>query len=512
MNMSAANTNANPTDDSYDEVPYPGGAFRPTHPSHIAMVARLCGLTPPSPRKCRVLELGSSMGWNLIPMAQDSPDSTFVGIDLSARQIEEGQAAIKELGLKNIELRHLSITDVDGTFGKFDYIICHGVYSWVPHDVQEKILKIGAEHLTPNGVMYVSYNTYPGWHLRGVVREMMRYHVADFDTPQMKIRQARGLLEFLLKYSKSHSLAYTQLLKDEAAMLEGSLDSYLYHEHLEEVNEPLYFHQFVRRADSAGLRYLADSHISSMVAQLFDDSAAEILRGAPMLRREQYMDFLRSRMFRSSLLCHPNLDPNYSLPSSNLAYMHVSLNQQMAADYKPNGETVWKHPAGTLTTEGPVTKVIETLNGKFPVWMSVKELTENLDAKSKNVVMDSLLMGLVHGVARLSEEPATFSDIVSEKPICTAVSRYQAARGNRVTGRLHNDWMLQPQQRFLVELLDGTRTAEELASLLHAEVTAGRFKVTKEGQNVAPDLAESVNLVKAELQRLRNLALLVDEA
>ena len=144
------------------------------------------------------------MGANLMPMAQDLPDCEFVGIDLSLKQIEEGQAAIKELGLTNIKLRHLSIVDVDDSFGKFDYIICHGVYSWVPHDVQEKILEIGRDHLTPNGVMYVSYNTYPGWHLRGVVREMMRYHVADFDSPQMKIKQARGLLDFLTKYSKTH--------------------------------------------------------------------------------------------------------------------------------------------------------------------------------------------------------------------------------------------------------------------------------------------------------------------
>lgn len=508
MNMISTSTTT--TDESYDEVPYPGGAFRPTHPSHIAMVAKLCSLNPPSPHRCKVLELGSSMGANLIPMAQDLPDSEFVGIDLSSRQIEEGQLMIRALGLKNVQLRHLSILDVDNTFDKFDYIICHGVYSWVPHDVQEKILKIGKDLLTPNGVMYVSYNTYPGWHLRGVVRDMMRYHVAEFDGAQTKIKQARGLLDFLVKYSKSHSLAYSQLLKDEAAMLEGSLDSYIYHEHLEEVNEPLYFHQFVRRVNAAGLRYLADAHVSSMVAQLFDESAAEILRGAPLLRREQYMDFLRSRMFRSSLICHPNLDPNYSLPSSNLAGMHVALSQPMQPDYRPSGEVVWKHPTGTLTTEANVTSCVETMNARYPSWVPVDELISNVDANRAKVILDSLLMGMVHGVVRLTYQPVSFATEVAEKPLTSAVSRYQAARGNRVTGRLHNDWMLQPQQRFLVELLDGTRTADDLAALLHAEVTNGRFKVTKDGLSVTPDISESQNLVRAELQRLRNLALLVD--
>jgi methyltransferase-like protein len=449
------------------------------------------------------------MGSNLLPMAQDLPDSTFIGIDLSARQIEEGKHVIGLLGLKNVELKHLSITDVGDDFGEYDYIICHGVYSWVPKEVQDKILEVGKKHLAPGGIFYVSYNTYPGWHLRGMVRDMMRYHVAEFDTPQMKIRQARGLLDFLMKYAKSHSQAYIQLLKDETAMLEQSLDSYIYHEHLEDVNEPLYFHQFVRRVDSAGLRYLADSHIASMVAQLFDDSAAEILRGAPLLRREQYMDFLRSRMFRSSLLCHPNIDPDYTLRSSHLLHMHVALNQPMMPTYQPSGQAVWKHPSGQLTTEAPVTSAIEQLNARFPAWVSVKKLIDSVDHPAKSVILDAFLMGLMHGVVRLAEDPVGFATHVSEKPTCTPLARLQAARGNRVTGRLHNDWVLQPQQRYLVELMDGTRTPEQLAEMLHDEVRNGRFKVTKEGQAVAPDLAETIALVKSELQRLCALALLV---
>ena len=336
------------TEASYDEVPYPGGTYRATHPSHLAMVARLCGVSPAPPARCRVLELGSSMGANIIPMAADLPESEFVGIDLSAKQVKMGKEIIAELGLKNIELRHCGINDVDESFGKFDYIICHGVYSWVPPEVQRGILDCGRKLLTSNGVLYVSYNTYPGWHLRGVVREMMRYHVAAFDTPQRKIRQARGLLDFLVKSARSRSQAYSSLLKEEAEILENRLDSYIYHEHLEEYNEPVYFHEFVRRVDEAGLRYLADAAISSMVAQMFDESTAELLKDVPLLRREQYMDFLRSRMFRCSLLCHQYVSPNYRMASHNLTPLHVSLMQPLES--KPGekeGEVVWQPPDRT---------------------------------------------------------------------------------------------------------------------------------------------------------------------
>src|SRR5262245_58637378 len=168
---------------SYDEIPYSNTAFSYTHPDCLATVAALYGLTPPPVDRCRVLELGCGRGGNLIPMALALPDSRFLGIDLSARQIASGQEMVTALGLANIELRPFSILDVDESFGLFDYIICHGVYSWVPAEVQDKILAICARNLAPNGVAYVSYNTYPGWHQRGTVREMLCYHVQQFREP-----------------------------------------------------------------------------------------------------------------------------------------------------------------------------------------------------------------------------------------------------------------------------------------------------------------------------------------
>src|SRR6516165_7913322 len=152
---------------SYDEIPYSNNAFYHTHPDCLATVATLFGMKPAPVQACRVLELGCGRGGNLIPMATSLPTSRFVGIDLSARQIAGGQEAVESLGLTNVELKQLSILDVDSDFGRFDYIICHGVYSWVPAAVQEKILEICAQNLAPSGIAYISYNCYPGWHLRG---------------------------------------------------------------------------------------------------------------------------------------------------------------------------------------------------------------------------------------------------------------------------------------------------------------------------------------------------------
>jgi len=147
---------------SYDAVPYSEYVFPYTHPASVGAVAALFGMRPADPAHCRVLELGCCTGANLIPMAYDLPGSEFVGIDLSRRQIDDGRRTIAALSLTNIDLRPGSILDVDESYGTFDYIIAHGVYSWVPAEVREKLLAVCKANLKPDGVAYVSYNTYPG--------------------------------------------------------------------------------------------------------------------------------------------------------------------------------------------------------------------------------------------------------------------------------------------------------------------------------------------------------------
>src|SRR5262249_13566455 len=210
-------------------------------------------------------EVGCGRGGNLIPIAVNLPQSRFVGVDLSARQIADGQKVVSALGLTNIELKPISISDVDADLGMFDYILCHGVYSWVPAEVQDKILEICRDHLNPQGIAYISYNTFPGWHTRAVIREMLCYHTQQFEEPSDRIREARGLLTFLVRSAESHEAAFNAMMREELAVLAATPDTYLLHEHLEDYNEPLYFHQFVDRAAEKNLQYLGEAQLRSML-------------------------------------------------------------------------------------------------------------------------------------------------------------------------------------------------------------------------------------------------------
>ena len=130
-------TTPTPTLASYDETPYTDLPFAQSHPARLAVMARLFGVDAPDVGTARVLELGCAVGGNLIPMAVAMPDAHLVGIDLSGRQIADGRRVVTTLGLENIELQHADIAHVDASYGMFDYIVCHGIYSWVPAAIRE---------------------------------------------------------------------------------------------------------------------------------------------------------------------------------------------------------------------------------------------------------------------------------------------------------------------------------------------------------------------------------------
>jgi SAM-dependent methyltransferase len=164
--------------------------------------------------------------------------SSFVGIDLSPRQFAAGRQKVRARGLTNVTLHAMSLVDVGEAFGLFDYVLCHGVYSRVPAEVRDRILAVCSSNLMPQGVPYVSYNCYPGWHARGAAREMMCYRACRFEDPRDRVREAREFLRFLASSVREPQAGVGRILAVEADLLDELPDDYVLHDHLEEVNHP----------------------------------------------------------------------------------------------------------------------------------------------------------------------------------------------------------------------------------------------------------------------------------
>jgi SAM-dependent methyltransferase len=487
---------------AYDDVPYPGYAYPQTHPSHLAAIATLLGLQPPAVERCRVLELGCTDGGNLIPMALALPGATFAGLDLSATQIEEGQARIAELGLTNITLLHRNILEVDADFGEFDYIIAHGVYSWVPGTVRDALLAICKRNLAPRGIAYISYNVYPGWHLFRPIRDLLRYHTAGVSDPAEQLARARELLHVLSQPRSGADVLGAPLtiaaasLKERIDAIQGEGEiSILMHDVMEETNEPVYFHQFAEHAEQHGLQYLAESNFPSVLPHDLPEWANSQIRALATtgIDVEQYMDFFRGRTFRQTLLCHSELAIDRSLRPERLRGLAISSRSVVDGrdvELGPGAVQRFLGPDDTsLSIDTPISKAaLLRLNTIWPQAVPFEALAAQAAAFVRSYGFDpgepraaelalgaDLLTGYCYSsslVGLHATVPAVPAELTNQ-PIASPLARIQARAGQNLTTLHHENTEPDVLVRRLVQILDGTRDRAALLAAAEGWLAAG---------------------------------------
>ena len=311
----------------YDAVPYRHGAVSDSHPARIGAIARLLGIPAAPTDRCRVLELGCGEGMNLLPLAERFPKLEFVGVDFSAKQIATAEAARAACGIGNARFVCADLRTWKHEGGAFDYIIAHGVYSWVPTDVRERLLALCAEALSPNGVAYVSYNTLPGWGLPGGVRKFLLSETGAHAAPDARMSSATQVLDALSECMKDQPGSYAANLRDTLADMRAKPPGLLFHDELAAVNEPCTFTEFTSHAARHGLNYVAEAHYATMQFDNVPAAMRAVL--APLqldfTRKQQFMDVLFQRWLRNSLLSRAPVAPSRAIRSGVLADCALAL-------------------------------------------------------------------------------------------------------------------------------------------------------------------------------------------
>ena len=308
----------------YKELGYKSYPFPFTTPAYLEAYGTLVGLNTPPAKTARVLELGATYGGNIISQAVHNPEATFVGIELSQDQVEKGNKIISDAKLDNISLIQGDIMNFDETLGTFDYIIAHGFYSWISDEMKDKLLDIISKHLADNGIAYVSYNTYPGWHTMEEVRQLMLFANRDHDELTHKEKVLRG--KTVGSLVGSQILNYDNLKERNSKFL-GALrsvmqkdDYYVGHDHLEPHNDPCYFYQFNDHLKAHNLTYVCDADLTLSMVRTYDESIADKLEKlAPNSQadQEQYLDFMLDTTFRKSIICKADAAKNLNYDVAN---------------------------------------------------------------------------------------------------------------------------------------------------------------------------------------------------
>ena len=496
----------------YDEFRYPGKFYPHASCEHMAMLANLSGIEAARPECCRVLEIGCGEGGHLAPLAYAFPESSFVGVDLSQNSIERATELAGRLGLNNAKFIAQDLVDFPEDSGTFDYIIAHGIYSWVPEEAQEKILEICGRHLAPNGIAYISYNTYPGAHLRQIPRDLTRFHTRNIADPEARLREAYSIADFILAAMPEKSLE-RGLLSNVMAAYHAS-DALTLFDLLAEINEPCYFLDFMEQAIKNGLQFVAESDIRFMrTDHLHENSRKWLDTLNDRLLREQYLDFIHTRAFRKTILCRAGLNVNFAATPKRMERLSVAC--QVAAtgqldDVNGDDEVEFCTASGhEIVCKDAVPKAAYLELGKaFPRALGYAQLRERvglrigckgkLDPELEAKLVQVLTSSHANGLAQFYACQFPFCTEVSEKPIASALARIQAETEDHVSSMCLASFALKdPFTRALLPLLDGTRNRHQIATDLKTVL--------------GPEDAQKINdeLLEAHLKTLADCAMLI---
>jgi SAM-dependent methyltransferase/methyltransferase-like protein len=507
----------------FDQLPYPSLPFAYTQPAHLAAIATLYGLEPPRADSARVLELGCASGGNILPLAARFPKAHFVGIDLSLEHIRAGAHRIAALGLNNIDLRHGDLAKAEFAANSFDYVICHGVFSWVPRAVQDSILQICRTALTPRGIAVVSYNVLPGWHLRSIIRDVCLHHVPPGGHPRERVAQARRVLAELAELT-SETAPYGLFLRTEVKRLQQLPAAYILGEFLSPDNVPMHFRDFVERAQAHQLRFLCEADLGSSIGEMLYPAVADRISaqaGADRLAEEQYKDFISGRPFRRSVLIKAGDGDGFCQPAgvANPSRL-VSLYVASRLTPEPPVETsqfVFRDARGRATTtkDGAVREVLVKLADAYPASLRVEELMSqnalhNGDMRER--VCQALFALIMAHQASVSTEPTRVGGSQDRIPKVWPLARLEAsARQPWLTSLTHEPIPAGSVHPGLIARLDGSRDRVALVAELVSLLRQGTLKgeASKEPESIE-NVAEQY-LVRA-LQHLSINALLEPEA
>lgn len=515
------------TPSNYDVLLYPSYTHPQTHPDRLAVIATLLGLSPTPVHRSRVLELGCGNGNNLVPMAWEFPESQFVGIDLARKPIAHGQQMVRDLALNNVRLVQGDITDVNETWGNFDYIIAHGFYSWVPVEIREHLLSICRARLAPQGVAFISYNALPGGRLQNMLREMLLFHVRGIESPDQRINQAKAFLRFLAEAQDTPD-EHRLWMKSEARRILEHDEGHLYHDELATINDPILFTQFIQQAAKHGLQFLGEADYFEMSDHYFNASARNTLAqlAGNRIAREQYLDFLKCRRFRQTLLCHHELAVQPTALPEKVASLLISSNvtlKNAPADLRPKVNVVFETPKGAkVETDFPLGKAAlvaleENSPAPMPFDLLLKSATARLNESGISVDTHSARNGLcgfllrlyTSGTVEFRTSSPPLSRTAGEHPLTSPVIRWQVQQGNNVTSLFHVAVKIEDEVgRCLLSSLDGHHDRAALAEKIW-QLLNSKNALPGSGDDEAAARSKIASDLESNLAKIAKIGLLV---
>jgi ubiquinone/menaquinone biosynthesis C-methylase UbiE len=424
-----------------------------------------------------MLELGCGDGGNLIPLAEAYPQSNFVGIDISEGAIQKGRTEIAELGLHNVTLLQGDLSNTAVDEGTYDYVVCHGVYSWVAPEVQRAILKTGRLALTPSGVFLVTYNTLPGWRQRGIVRDILGVGAGSrSDHPLERCALGLDFLKLVSKEKSAITASFGAYISEALERLASSDPSYIHEEFLGQHNEPLLFTDFISRAKHEGLQFLTEARVVMMSSDDLSPAVQEYLEGlgADYVAREQALDIFRNRTFRETLLCRgeASVDRGLSIDvfkSLQLTSLYAAIDSRdltRGFRERTSGREIVTPPGDCTNLLG----IIDSFAARGACFADIFDRSRiSMDLAERDLLIAAVTLWR-SGFIEVTTSPLSSLERDFDTVTVTQYARLQARSHPKVTSRTHDSYSLSELERKAILMVEAAMSKRALVTLLLSDM------------------------------------------
>lgn len=185
----------------------------------------------------------------------------------------------------------------------FDYIGVHGIWSWISDENRQVMVDFIRKKLKVGGVLYISYNTLPGWAAFAPMRHLMTEHAELIGAEGHGIvSRINGALEFtekLLETNPLYSRANPQVA-DRIKKLKDQNRHYLAHEYFNRDWHPMHFATMAEWLEGAKVQYVCSAHYLDHIeaVNLTAEQQAFLKEIADPMFRETTRDFMVNQQFR----------------------------------------------------------------------------------------------------------------------------------------------------------------------------------------------------------------------
>jgi SAM-dependent methyltransferase len=489
------------------DTSYADKFFRELSPTWLNYVAAINGGAPRVlDQPFTYLELGCGFGNSTVVNAAAFPQGEFHACDFNPAHVEGGVRHAAALGVSNVYFHESSfdrLLSID--LPPFDFIVLHGVYSWVGAEARQAVRRVLSKKLKSGGLVYLSYNCLPGWATEVPLRRLLlELAAADGATPE-RTELALGTLKQLSDSKLRYFTANPSAMTSVDAYLRGT-SNYVAHEFLNETWEPFYSVDVADdmaevEAQYLGSATLVDNHPTLVV----DGVASEVIaRLATPRQRQLATDFATNQRFRRDVFIRR---PSAIAPAEMTRHLHEvafgSIGSPEAITTKA------RVPRGEIRFQEDFIRDLQSLMRKGS--MTLGQAITTLDAPSRDereiarnlifLIAAGTLMPFAKAIHSVPGKSEKFANPTTARALADVMARRSSrAIPSQVLG---NGIEIQPIEAIAVlEWMAGAQTVEALTRRLEdrqkpgtsdgAAPQVGDVRPAVHPREIATDVAEKL--------------------